>query len=218
MRFVRENGLTLTLLALFALAIVGQALAGRQSYNEERVLHHEEEVSLTSYLETGDFISAVFENWESEFLQMGSLVLLTVFLRQKGSPESKPLDASETEEPLQRRPHDTTAPWPVRQGGVVLWLYSHSLSTALFLLFAASLTLHALGSAWKASEEAAWHGSAAVGILQQLGKAEFWFESFQNWQSEFLSVAVLAVLGIYLRERGSPESKSVDAPHSATGR
>ena len=99
----------------------------------------------------------------------------------------------------------------------MLWLYSHSLSTALFLLFAASLTLHALGSAWKASEEAAWHGSAAVGILQQLGKAEFWFESFQNWQSEFLSTAVLIVLAIWLREKGSPESKAVSDPHTKTG-
>lgn len=218
MRFLRENGLTLTLLALFALAIAGQALAGCRSYNEERVQHHEVEVSLSSYLETGDFISAVFENWESEFLQMGTLVLLTVFLRQKGSPESKPLEASETNEPLENRRHHAAGPWPVRQGGVVLWLYAHSLSIVLFLLFAASLTVHAVGSAWKASEEAAWHGSAAVGIVQNLGNAEFWFESFQNWQSEFLSVAVLAVLGIYLRERGSPESKAVDAPHSATGR
>jgi hypothetical protein len=219
MRFLRENGLTLALLALFVLAILGQALSGRASYNEERTLHHMPEVSLVSYLVTGDFVSAVFENWESEFLQMGTLVLLTVFLRQKGSPESKPLEASEGEHsPLKGPRHDPYAPWPVRRGGVVLWLYSHSLSTALFLLFAASLMLHAVGSAWKASEEAARHGSAAVGFLENLGNAEFWFESFQNWQSEFLAMAVLAVLGIYLRERGSPESKPVAAPHAATGR
>ena len=219
MRILRENGLTLALLTLFALAIVGQALAGWRNYNEERDLFHEPEVVLPAYLVTGDFVSSVFENWESEFLQMGVLVLLTVFLRQKGSPESKALDGPDAEdEAPQTQGDDPQAPWPVRRGGVVLRLYSHSLSAALFALFAVSMALHALGSAWKASEEAARHGGAAVGLLANLGNAAFWFESLQNWQSEFLSVAVLAVLGIFLRERGSPESKPVAASHSATGR
>ena len=100
----------------------------------------------------------------------------------------------------------------------MLWLYSHSLGTALFLLFAVSMALHAVGSAWKASEEAARHGGASVTFVRNLGNAEFWFESFQNWQGEFLAMAVLALLGIYLRERGSPESKPVAAPHSVTRR
>jgi hypothetical protein len=148
---------------------------------------------------------------------LATLVLLTVFLRQKGSPESKKLDKAVDEDPA-AHVNDPDVPWPVRQGGVVLWLYAHSLSAALFLLFVASLALHAAGSAWRATEEAARHGGAAVGFVENLGNAEFWFESFQNWQSEFLAVAVLALLGIYLRERGSPESKPVAAPHSATGR
>ena len=217
MRFLRENSLSLVLLALFAISMLGQALAGWHSYNESRGLHHEPAVALRSYLVSGAFISATFENWESEFLQMGALVLLTVFLRQKGSPESRKLEEAEDEDPA-AHVDDPEAPWPVRKGGVVLWLYAHSLSTALFLLFAASLLLHATGSAWQATEEAARHGNAAVGFVENLGNAEFWFESFQNWQSEFLAVAVLALLGIYLRERGSPESKPVAAPHSATGR
>ena len=217
MRFLRENSLSLVLLALFALSMLGQALAGWRSYNESRHLHHEPAVALRSYLISGAFISATFENWESEFLQMGALVLLTVFLRQKGSPELKKLDEAEDEDPA-AHVDDPEAPWPVRKGGVVLWLYAHSLSTALFLLFAASLVLHATGSAWQATEEAARHGGAAVGFVENLGSAEFWFELFQNWQSEFLAVAVLALLGIYLRERGSPELKPVAAPHSTTGR
>jgi hypothetical protein len=215
MRFLRENSLSLVLLTLFAVSMLGQALAGWHSYNEGRNLHHAPGVTLRSYLTSGAFVSATFENWESEFLQMGALVLLTVYLRQKGSPESKKLDEVEDEDPAAP---DPAAPWPVRKGGVVLWLYAHSLSTALFLLFGVSFALHALGSAWQASEDAARHGNVPVGLVENLGGAEFWFESLQNWQSEFLSVAVLALLGIYLRERGSPESKPVAAPHAATGR
>jgi len=216
-RLLRENGLSVVLLALFALAIVGQAIAGWGSYNEERRLRQEPAIALPAYLVSGEFVSSVFENWESEFLQMGVFVILTVYLRQKGSPESKSLEAAGEGAPEAER-DDPDAPWPVRKGGIVLWLYAHSLSAALFLLFAASMALHALGSAWKASEEAARHGHAPLSLLENLGNAEFWFESLQNWQSEFLAIAVLIVLGIFLRERGSPESKPVAAPHSTTGR
>ena len=217
MRFLRENSLSLVLLTLFALSMLGQALAGWHSYNEERHLHQEPSVTLRTYLASGTFVSATFENWESEFLQMGALVVLTVYLRQKGSPESKKLDQAENEDPAAHA-GDANAPWPVRNGGIILRLYAHSLSTALFLLFAISFTLHALGSAWQASEDAVRHGNAPFGFMDNIGGAEFWFESLQNWQSEFLSVVVLALLGIFLRERGSPESKPVAAPHSATGR
>jgi hypothetical protein len=219
MRRLRENGLSLTLLALFALSMLGQALAGWRSYDEERRQHHEPVVSLPAYLASGSFLSATFENWESEFLQMGAFVVLTVFLHQKGSPESRRLGEPEPEdEDPAAHADDPEAPWPVRKGGVVLRLYAHSLSLTMFLLFALSFGLHATGSAAKASEEAAWHGEGAVGWVENLGNAEFWFESFQNWQSEFLAMAALAVLAIYLRERGSPESKPVAAPHGATGR
>jgi hypothetical protein len=217
MRWLRENGLSLTLLALFALSMLGQMLAGWRSYDEERRQHHEPAVTLPAYLTSGSFLSATFENWESEFLQMGAFVVLTVFLHQKGSPESKKLGEPEDED-LAAHADDPAAPWPVRKGGIVLRLYAHSLSITMFLLFVLSFGLHAAGSAAKASEEAAWHGGEPVGLVENLGNAEFWFESFQNWQSEFLSMAALALLGIYLRERGSPESKPVAAPHGATGR
>jgi len=219
MRWLRENGLSLTLLALFALSMLGQMLAGWRSYDEERRQHHESAVTLPAYLTSGSFLSATFENWESEFLQMGAFVVLTVFLHQKGSPESKKLGEPEPEdEDPATHADDPKAPWPVRKGGVVLRLYAHSLSLTMFLLFVLSFGLHAAGSAAKASEEAAWHGDGPVGLVENLGNAEFWFESFQNWQSEFLSMAALALLAIYLRERGSPESKPVAAPHGATGR
>jgi hypothetical protein len=219
MRLLRENGLSLALLALFVIALLGQALAGWRSDTEERRQHGEPAVTLPAYLASGTFLAATFENWESEFLQMGTFVLLTVFLRQKGSPESKKLDEPEPEdEDPAAHGDDPNAPWPVRKGGIVLRLYAHSLSIAMLLLFILSFMLHAAGSAWRASEEAARHGDPAVGLLENLGNAEFWFESLQNWQSEFLAVAALALLGIYLRERGSPESKPVAAPHGDTGR
>ena len=217
MRFLHENSLSLILLTLFAVSMLGQGLAGWHSYNENRQLHQEPAVVLPMYLASGAFVSATLENWESEFLQMGVLVLLTAYLRQKSSPESKKLDQVEDENSAAHA-CNADAPWPVRKGGVALRLYSHSLSTALFLLFVVSFALHALGSAWQASEDAARHGNPPVGVMENLGGAEFWFELFQNWQSEFLSVAILALLGIYLRERGSPELKPVAARHAATGR
>jgi hypothetical protein len=160
----------------------------------------------------------VFENWESEFLQMAAYVLLTVFLFQKGSSESKKPDEKnlEDESPSTKR-SDPGAPWPVHRGGLLLKLYSHSLSIALVALFLASFWLHLAGSTRRMNEEALMHHQSTQTVVATLGDPEFWYESFQNWQSEFLSIAVLLVLGIFLRERGSPESKPVAAPHNATG-
>ena len=218
-RFMRDNGLSITLFGLFAICIVGQAVAGWRAQIEELRSHSLPLIGFMDYLTTGHFLSATFENWESEFLQMGAFVVLTVFLHQKGSPESKKLGEPEPEdEDPAAHADDPKAPWPVRKGGIVLRLYAHSLSITMFLLFVLSFGLHAASSAAKASEEAAWHGDGPVGLVENLGNAEFWFESFQNWQSEFLSMAALALLAIYLRERGSPESKPVAAPHGATGR
>jgi hypothetical protein len=161
----------------------------------------------------------VFENWESEFLQMGAYVLLTVFLRQKGSPESKKLEGDEEEDADPREARfDPAAPWPVRRGGAILWLYSSSLCIVLFSLFLVSFGLHAVGSTMLANEEAAWHEQPSQTVCEHLEEADFWYESFQNWQSEFLSMGVLIVLGIFLRQKGSPESKPVAAPHHQTGR
>jgi hypothetical protein len=160
----------------------------------------------------------VFENWESEFLQMATYVVLTVFLFQKGASESKKPDESnpEDESPYAHR-SDADAPGPVHRGGLLLKLYSHSLSIALVTLFLASFFLHLAGSTRRMNEEALEHRQPPQTMADTLGDPEFWYESFQNWQSEFLSIGVLLVLGIYLRQRGSPESKPVAAPHHATG-
>jgi hypothetical protein len=217
-QFLKDNGLTITLFGLFLVSLVGQALTGWKAHGEELRLHGLSEIDFLSYLKSGHFISAVFENWESEFLQMAMYVLLTVFLFQKGSSESKKPDGEnpEDESPSAHR-NDPDAPWPVHRGGLLLKLYSNSLSLALAALFIASFWLHVAGSTRRMNEEAQWHHQPPQTMIQTLGDAGFWYESFQNWQSEFLSIGVLLVLGIFLRQRGSPESKPVGAPHAVTG-
>ncbi|MFC7380548.1 DUF6766 family protein [Brevundimonas sp. GCM10030266] len=217
-RLFRDNGLTLVLLLLFAASVVGQAATGFAVENAERLTHGRSAMNLASYLGSGAFLSSLFENWESEFLQMWAFVMLTAYLVQRGSPESRKPDEPA---PQDRDPaldaRKAEAPLPVRLGGLARTLYSHSLGIALFLLFAFSFTMHLFNSARLHADEARLHGETPAGVLGHVGDADFWFESFQNWQSEFLSTAVLIVLAIYLRERGSPESKPVGAPHGRTG-
>jgi hypothetical protein len=217
-RFLHDNGLSVALFALFLVSLIGQALTGWKAHAEDLRVHGMPALGLLSYLTSGHFISAVFENWESEFLQMAAYVILTVFLFQKGSSESKKPDESnpEDESPSAHR-GDPDAPGPVHRGGLLLKLYSHSLSIALVTLFLASFWLHLAGSTRRINEEAVQHHQPSQTMIETLADPQFWYESFQNWQSEFLSIAVLLVLGIYLRERGSPESKPVAAPHAMTG-
>jgi hypothetical protein len=209
-RFAYENGLSLVAFALFLLSFVGQMLVGAASYNAERRDHGQAPLSVARYLRTGAFVEATAENWESEFLQMGIFVLLTAWLYQRGSSESKAIEepAEVDQDPAEARDHPG-APAVVRRGGVALALYRHSLSLALLALFAISFALHAAGGARRYSEEQRAHGGAPVSALGYLVTSRFWFESFQNWQSEFLSVGVLVVLTIWLREHGSPQSKPV---------
>ena len=216
-RFARENSLTIVMVGLFLVSLVGQVVAGWNVFNEDQRQHGEAAVGLIAYLTGPHFGEAVFENWESEFLQMGLFVLLTARLRQKGSPESKPLDEEPHESDREMDPDKPDAPRPVRAGGWIAWLYSHSLSIALLALFALSFALHVVNGAAELSADELAHGGSAVSALEYLGTARLWFESFQNWQSEFMSIAALAVLSIFLREHGSSQSKPVDAPHSETG-
>lgn len=217
-RFIRDNSLSLVILGLFLAALLGQSLAGVRTYNQEQQEHQQPEVSYTEYLTTGHFIGAVFENWESEFLQDALYVLLTVFLFQRGAAESKNPDEEEAvdADPAQSRA-DPDAPWPVRQGGLWLTVYKNSLFLTLMLLFLISFALHAVGSAEEYSSQQVEHGGQPVSALQHLTSAQFWFESLQNWQSEFLALLSIVVLSIFLRQQGSPESKPVASPHSQTG-
>jgi hypothetical protein len=220
-RIFYENGLSIVLFALFALTLFGQTLTGLSEYNEDQQQHGRPAVGYVEYLATGHFVEATFENWESEFLQMAAFVLLTAFLYQKGSAESR-APGSVAEEDVRLRHEDVPAdaPWPVRRGGWALKFYENSLAIAFALLFLLSVFLHALGGAEEYNQEHFAHGGAGqrLTFLGYMATARFWFESFQNWQSEFLSVFAMVVLSIFLRQRSSPESKPVHAPHSETGR
>jgi hypothetical protein len=217
-RRLRENGLSIAMFGLFGVFLVGQALTGWNAYNAEQREHLEPTVGLGSYLTTGHFVEATFENWESEFLQMASYVLLTIWLVQKGSSESKPPGGDPAKEADPRSASDLAqAPGPVRRGGWQLRLYENSLGIALALLFALSFALHALGGARDYNAEQVAHGRQAVSTMEFVTTSTFWFQSFQNWQSEFVAVGSIVVLTIFLRQRGSPESKPVAASHHDTG-
>ena len=218
-KLLRNNGLSLVLTVLFLLFLAGQAVAGMYEYNDEQQQHGQATVDFAGYLQTSHFLEATMENWESEFLQMFAFVLLTAFLFQKGSAESTDPDKEEpVDKDPRKSPNKEDAPWPVRKGGLVLKLYEYSLSIAFLLLFVMSFTLHAVGGAREYNESEREHGRyEQVSTLGYMGTSRFWFESFQNWQSEFLAVGAMVVFSIFLRQRSSPESKPVDSPHSKTG-
>ena len=219
MDWIRDRGLTLLLMAMFLVFLVGQVLSGRAEYNAEQQLHGQPTVSMRGYLATGHAWEALFENWESEFLQMAVFVLLTTFLIQKGSPASRRPGVTELVDTDPRDfADDPDAPWPVRRGGWILRLYEHSLGLAFILLFLISWIGHALGGFAEYAEDQVAHQQPPPGLTGYLTSARLWFESFQNWQSEFLAIASMVWLAVYLRQRWSPESKPVHAPHEETGR
>ncbi|MEJ2880502.1 DUF6766 family protein [Pedobacter sp. GR22-6] len=214
--FLYRNGLSLVFFTLFLVTLSAQALTGWNKHNQDLKDDNQPEIGIGTYLQSGHFISATFENFESEFLQMALYVLLTVSLRQIGSAESKSLDESEE---VDREPSPgPDAPWAVRRGGWILKIYQHSLSIAFGILFFASWGLHLYGSWQNHNVEQSARSLPTDTVLGYLGQSEFWFETFQNWQSEFLSVFAIVFLTIYLRQKGSPESKPVDAPDMETGK
>lgn len=217
MRAIKDNSLTIVLLLLFAGSIMGQWLTGWHVAIEDASRHGEPALSLSAYTLSPAFLSSVFENWESEFLQMSAYVVLTAILIQRGSSESKDPDSPPRDADLAVQAMKPAAPAILRKGRIARALYARSLGTALFVLFILSFVMHWTQSAHAAAEEARDHGELALSTMAYLSDPQLWFESFQNWQSEFLSTAVLVVLSIFLRQRESPESKPVAAPHSHTG-
>ncbi|WP_207534061.1 DUF6766 family protein [Desertivirga arenae] len=211
-----RNSLTIVFLSFFLITLLGQTLTGWKESNEEITERGGHEIPLSIYLTSGHFISATFENFQSEFLQMGLYVVLTVFLRQVGSAESKSMEGDEE---VDRKPVPRDdAPWAVKKGGWILKLYSYSLSITFLILFLFSWAAHLYGSWQEHNLQLFLMHKPEESVATFLGQPTFWFETFQNWQSEFLSVAAIVWLSIYLRHRGSPESKPVDAAHMETGK
>jgi hypothetical protein len=215
----RNNSLSIVLGLLFLGFWGGQAWTGWLDHNSDARLHGDPAIDLAAYLTSGHFWEATGENWESEFLQMAMFVVLTCFLRQKGSAESKRIDVVEDVDLDPARFSDVPeAPWPVRRGGWILRLYEHSLGLAFALLFLISIIMHAAGGLVEFNEEREEHSLAPITLSEYATSSRFWFESFQNWQSEFLSLLAMVVGTIYLRQRGSAESKPLHVAHSETGR
>ncbi|HJP96319.1 MAG TPA: DUF6766 family protein [Candidatus Saccharimonadales bacterium] len=207
--FVRDNGLSLFMFGLFFVFLIGLSIAGHYHENNQLVAHGQVVQTYMSYITSGSFIEAVFENWESEFLQMAALVLATIFLRQKGAADSKKIRGTNAV--------DASSRHTIIKNAFGKIVYANSLSLALIALFLISFTLHAVGGVAMYNSDAAMHGERAATVWQYVGSSQFWFESFQNWQSEFLAVGTLLVLSVYLRQQGSPQSKPLGDPDQKTG-
>lgn len=212
--FVYRNALSLVFLALMLISIFGQAYTGWKEHNEFLTDHGRPEIALGQYFKSGHFLQATFENWESEFFQMALFVILTIFLRQEGSSESRPMEENDKENECEPKPD---APWSVRKGGIFLQFYKNSLSITLIFLFLLSFGLHWYGSWIDYNEVQQLESKPLTTFWDYLENKRFWFESFQNWQSEFLSIFAIIFLSVYLRQAGSSQSKKVNAPHNETG-
>jgi hypothetical protein len=217
---LRNHSLSLFFLTIFLAALIGQAIAGNAEYNNEAIEHGSETLAFWSYVVSPDFGQAVMENWQSEYLQFTLFIMATVWFVQKGSPESKKPDEAGTESDKDQKvgEHaDVRSPKWARASGFKLWLYSNSLLLVMLTIWLGSWFAQSL-TGWRAyNEQQLEHDGSTLGWLQYVGSADFWETTLQNWQSEFLAVGSMAVLAIYLRQRGSPESKPVGAPHEATG-
>ena len=219
-RRLHENGLSLFFLAIFLLALGGQAIAGHEAYNNDQLEHGGETISLGRYLTSSSFGQAVMENWQSEYLQFTLFILVTVWLIQRGSPESKELGKEGLESDEQQQVHEhapRNAPGWAKVRGWRLKVYENSLLLVMLFFWIGSWFAQSVTGWSDHNAEQIEHGEPTLSWAGYIGSAEFWESTLQNWQSEFLAVGSMVVLSIYLRQRGSPESKPVGAPHPATG-
>ena len=219
-RFLRHNGLSIAFLVLFLAAVSGQAIAGHADFNEEQLRHGDPELSLGRYVVSSDFGAAVMENWQSEFLQFTLFILLTVWLLQRGSPESKELDKAglESDEEQKVGPHaQQNSPRWAKVEGIRRTLYENSLLLVMTTIWLGTWFAQSVTGWTQYNSERLDHHIDTVGWWHYLGRPDFWENTLQNWQSEFLAVGTMAIFAVYLRQRGSPESKPVGVPHDATG-
>jgi hypothetical protein len=221
MKWVKEQGLTLFFTALFLGSLIGQAFVGRADFNHEQVAHGDEPLQLGEYVTSSVFWVDVMENWQSEYLQFSLMILATIYLMQKGSTESKPADRLGRESDADQKIGEHAAPdspeWAKHSSGVKRFVFSNSLLAVMVTIFIGSWLAQAVTGRIEYNAEQLDHRLAPVSLLQYMGSSDFWNRTLQNWQSEFLAVASMAIFSVYLRQRGSAESKPVGSPHHATG-
>jgi hypothetical protein len=219
-RFIKHNGLSLAFLGLFLAAIVFQAIAGHAEFNNEQDEHGDPHISFGRYITSSAFGVAVMENWQSEYLQFTLFVLLTVWLVQRGSPESKEVGRegreSDEDQMVGEHVHDSSPRW-ARAEGLRRRIYENSLLLVMGAIWIGTWFAQSITGAAEYNSQQLDHHETTLSWLQYLGTASFWERTLQNWQSEFLAVGSMAILAVYLRQRGSPESKPVGAAHHATG-
>jgi uncharacterized protein DUF6766 len=220
MRFFREHGISLFFGSILLASLIGQSFAGLHQYNADAIQHHSSTYSWFRYVTSSEFGGDVFENWQSEFLQFFLYITATVWLLERGSSESKSMgDAGLMSDQSQfvRGYAKPNSPWWARAEGIRRRVYENSLGLAMLFCFLASWLGQSLTD-WRAyNHDQLAHHSSAISWGEYWANADFWDRSLQNWQSEFLAIGTMAVFTIYLRQRGSPESKPVGAPHDATG-
>jgi hypothetical protein len=219
-RFIRDNSLSLFFLVIFLVALVGQAIAGHILHNEEAMAHHRETMSFWRYVTSSDFGQAVMENWQSEYLQFMLFMFATIWLIQRGSPESKPPGEEGLQSDQKQRIGGHAGPespaW-AKPRGIKTFIYSNSLLIVMSIIFLGSWFAQSVTGWTEFNAQQTDHGEATVSWLSYIGSADFWEGTLQNWQSEFLAVGSFVAFTVFLRQRGSPESKPVGAPHHATG-
>src|SRR4051794_14512273 len=219
-RFVRDNSMSIVFLALFLAALGGQAIAGHAAFNEQQLAHGGPEISMGRYIVSSSFAVDVMENWQSEYLQFTLLILLTVWLLQRGSPESKELDKAGRESDEQQKVGDhaqQNSPRWAKVAGIRRTLYENSLVLVMGTFWLGTWLAQSVSGVVQYNSDRLDHHLDSVSWASYLGRPDFWNRTLQNWQSEFLAVGSMAILAVYLRQRGSPESKPVGSPHSATG-
>jgi hypothetical protein len=219
-RVLREQSLTLFFGAIFLAALMGQAIAGHAAYNQDQIAHGEPAVSLGHYVTSSPFWNAVMENWQSEYLQFMLFMFATVWLLQRGSPESKELDKPGRESKRDQRleyASDAESPLWARVGGLRTAIYSNSLLILMTAIFLGSWFAQSVTGWTEFNQQLREHHEPAISWLSYVGSADFWEHTLENWQSEFLAIGSFAAFTIFLRQRGSPESKPVGAHHTATG-
>jgi hypothetical protein len=219
-RWLKENSLGLTFGLLFLIVLVAQSFAGLADFNERQISSGLEPISYVRYITSASFGVDVAENWQSEYLQFFLYIFFTVWLLQKGSPESKSLDQAGLESDKDQRvgqfAEEDSPAW-AKVDGFRRTLYSNSLGLVMGLIFIGSWLTQSIAGVAAFDEEQLSNLQDPVTWPQYLVEPDFWNRTLQNWQSELLAVASMAILSIYLRQRGSPQSKPVGSPHTTTG-